>query len=74
MASVIDLDGARRRKAATGTVAESTAVATPEEARAMQGALPPHEWRQWVLRHGLEIYGTPGHEFAGPAVPAEDEA
>ena len=40
----------------------------------MQGALPPHEWRQWVLRHGLEIYGTPGHEFAGPAVPAEDEA
>ena len=72
--SVVDLDGARRRKAATGSVRESDAVATIEEARVMQGVLAPDEWRRWCRRHGLDVYGVPGEEFAGPAVPAGDEA
>ena len=66
--SVVCLDGARRRKVATGSVREVDAVATIGEARVMQGVLAPDEWRRWVRRHGLEVYGMPGEEFAGPAI------
>ena len=72
--AIESLDGARRRKAATGTTAERDGVTmTPRVANALRVDMDFGQWRRLVRRHGLDVYGSPGEEFAGPSTEVRDE-